>query len=121
MSHAPHIMSLVCNGVENSARKEPTMKTFLQTRATFLETLAQLERLAGPEQVTQALRVVKERETGKLCYQAEEDLPSAELSLLKDMLSVENSTWETYKQQCRASLRTWNEQESERYGKSEGS
>ena len=85
------------------------MKTFLQTRAIFLETLAQLKRLAGPEQVTQALRVMKERETGKLCYQAEEDLPSAELSLLKDMLSVENSTWETYKQQCRASLRIWME------------
>ena len=105
MSYAPHDMSLECNGVENSTRKEQTMKTFLQTRATFLETLAQLKRLAGPEQVTQALRVMKERETGKLCYQAEEDLPSAELSLLKDMLSVENSTWETYKQQCRASLR----------------
>jgi hypothetical protein len=98
-------MSLGCHGVENSTGKEQTMKTFLQTRATFLETLAELKRLAGPEPVTQALRVVKERETGKLCYQAEEDLPSAELFLLKDMLSLENSTWETYKQQCRASLR----------------
>ncbi len=85
------------------------MKTFLQTRATFLETLAQLKRLAEPERVTQALRIVKERETGKLCYQAEEDLPSAELSLLKDMLSVENSTWETYKQHYRESLRIWME------------
>ena len=100
MSHAPHVMFLVYNGVENSTRKEQTMKTFLQTRATFLETLTQLKRLAGPEQVTQALRVMKERETGKLCYQAEEDLPPAELSLLKDMLSVEKSKWETYKQQC---------------------
>jgi hypothetical protein len=60
MSHAPHDMSIVCNGVENSTRKEPTMKTFLQTRATFLETLAQLKRLAGAEHVIQALRVVKE-------------------------------------------------------------
>src|SRR5437763_1756167 len=101
----PHVMFLICNGVENSTRKEQTMKTFLQTRATFLETFAQLKRLAGPEHIIQALRVMKERETGKLCYQAEEDLPSAELSLLKDMLNVQNSTWETYKQQCRASLR----------------
>ena len=105
MNLAPHIMSLVYNGVENGARKEPIMKTFLQTRATFLETLAQLKRLAGPEQVTRALRVMKERETGKLCYQAEEDLPSAELSLLKDMLSLENSMWETYKEHYRASWR----------------
>jgi hypothetical protein len=105
MSHAPHDMSIVCNGVENSTRKEPTMKTFLQTRATFLETLAQLKRLAGAEHVTQALRVAKERETGKLCYQAEEDLLAAELSLLKDMLSRENSMWETYKEHYRASLR----------------
>jgi hypothetical protein len=58
MSHALHVMSLVSNGVENSTRKEQLMKTFLQTRATFLETLAQLKRLAGPEQVTQALRVM---------------------------------------------------------------
>ncbi len=83
------------------------MKTFRQTTVTFLETLAQLKRLEGPEKITQALRVVKERDTGKLCYQAEEDLPQAELSLLKDMLSVEKSKWETYKQTCRESLRKW--------------
>lgn len=80
------------------------MKTFVQTRATFLQALAQLKRLEGPEKVTQALRVVKERETGKLCYQAEEDLAHAELSLLKDMLSVGKRQWETWKLQCRKSL-----------------
>jgi hypothetical protein len=55
------------------------------------------------------MRVVKERETGKLCYQAEEDLSQAELSLLKDMLGGRKSMWETYKQQCRESLPTWGE------------
>jgi len=66
-----------------------------------------LKRLEGPGRVTQALRVVKEQDTGKLCYQAEEDLPQAELSLLKDMLSIQKSRWETYKQTCRESLRKW--------------
>jgi hypothetical protein len=80
------------------------MKTFSQTRAAFLEALAQLKRLEGHERVTQALRVVKERETGKLCYQAEEDFAQAELSLLKDLLCIQKRQWETYKQQCRKSL-----------------
>ena len=85
------------------------MKTFHQTTVTFLETLAQLKRLEGPEKVTQALRVLKERDTGKLCYQAEEELPQAKLSLLKDMLSMEKSKWETYKQAYRESLHKWAE------------
>ena len=83
------------------------MKTLSQTRTSFLEALGQLKRLEGPEKITQALRVVKERETGKLCYEAEEDLPQAELSLLKDMLSVGKNRWETYKQICRESLSAW--------------
>lgn len=88
-----------------SARKEQAMKTFVQTRVTFLETLAQLKRLVGPGQVTQALRIVKERETGQLCYQAEEDLSPAELSLLRDMLEMQKSKWETYKYKYCESLR----------------
>ncbi len=80
------------------------MKTFFQTRAAFLDAFAQLKRLEGHEKVTQALRVVKERETGKLCYQAEEDFAQAELSLLKDLLRIGKSQWETYKQRCRESL-----------------
>lgn len=88
----------------NSPENEKAMKTFFQTRVTFLEALDQLKRLEGPERVTQALRVVKERETGKLCYQAEEDFAPPELSLLKDMLSVEKNQWETCKQKCRENL-----------------
>ena len=83
------------------------MKTFVQTRVIFLEALAQLKRLEGTEKVTQALRTMKERETGKLCYQAEEDLSQAELSLLKDMLNSKISMWEICKQQCRESVPTW--------------
>ncbi len=74
------------------------MKTFSQTRATFLADFAQLKRLGGSEKITQALHIVKEREVGKLCYQAEEYFPQAELSLLKDMLNVGKSTWDAYKQ-----------------------
>ncbi|GHO93802.1 hypothetical protein KSF_038500 [Reticulibacter mediterranei] len=83
------------------------MNTFVQTRELLLETLAQLKRLEGPELWIKALRVVKERDTGKLCYQAEEDLSQAELTLLRDMLKVKKSTWDFYKQQCRESWHTW--------------
>ncbi len=82
------------------------MKTFIQTRSTLLETLAQLRRLKGPGQITQALHIVKERETGKLCYQAEEDLSPSELSLLRDMLEMQRSKWETYKYTYCESLHT---------------
>jgi hypothetical protein len=84
--------------------KETAMKTLLQTRIDFLETLAQLKHLDGPETLIQALCTVKEREVGKLCYLAEEDLPSAELSLLKDMLHLEKRRWEAYKQTFRKSI-----------------
>lgn len=80
------------------------MKTFSQTRATFLAVFAQLERLEGPERATQALRRLKEREIGRLCYQAEEDFPQAELSLLKDMLDIKKNTWDAYKRAYRENL-----------------
>ena len=83
------------------------MKTFSQMRTAFLDSFIQLSHLDKPARVTQALRIVKERDTGKLCYQAEEDLPQAELFLLKDMLHVEESRWETYKQTYRESLSSW--------------
>ena len=89
-----------------SARKAQAMKTFVQTRIAFLETLAQLKRLGGPGQITQALRIVKERETGQLCYQAEEDLSPPELALLRDMLDMQKRKWATYKSMYCESLRT---------------
>jgi hypothetical protein len=76
------------------------MKTFAQTKVTLFDILAQLKRLEGPGAITQAMRMVKEREAGKLCYQAEEDLLSPELTLLKDMLAIKSSTWEAYKHAC---------------------
>jgi len=82
------------------------MKTFIQTRSTLLETLAQLRQLEGAGQVTHALHTVKERETGKLCYQAEEDLSPPELSLLRDMLEMQKRKWATYKSTYYESLRT---------------
>jgi hypothetical protein len=82
------------------------MKTFVKTRSTLLETLAQLGRLEGPGRITRALHTVKERETGNLCYQAEEDLSPADLSLLRDMLEMQKSKWETYKYTYCESLHT---------------
>ena len=81
-------------------RKETMMKTFSQTRTTFLDILAQLKRLEGSGAIAQAMHTVKEREVGKLCYQAEEDLLSPELALLKDMLAVKSRTWDAYKHAC---------------------
>lgn len=83
------------------------MKTFVQTRMILLDALAQLKRLEGPEKITQALHAAKEREAGKLCYQAEEDLPYAELSLLKDMLPMPEEVWERYKQTCCYGVSEW--------------
>lgn len=80
------------------------MTTFSQARSTFRELFIQLEQLQGAEKVTRAMRVLKERETGKLCYQAEEDLTQAELSLLKDLLAIEKNPWELYKQIYRANV-----------------
>lgn len=86
------------------SEKKKVMKTFLQTKEGFLETLTQLKQLEGSEKITQTLRIMKERETGKLCYLAEEDLSQADLSLLKDMLKERKSMWEIYKQRYRESL-----------------
>ena len=59
-SHVPrlkwrsvYIHVIISRGLD-SIRKEKAMKTFRQTTVTFLETLAQLKRLEGPEKVTQA-------------------------------------------------------------------
>lgn len=73
----------------------------------LLDALAQLKQLEGPEKITRTLHAMKEREAGKLCYQAEEDLPHAELSLLKDMLRMPEETWERYKQTCCHSVNEW--------------
>lgn len=43
------------------------MKTFSQTRATFLEILEQLKRLEGPGEITRAMRVNKKE---KLAHSA---------------------------------------------------
>ena len=80
------------------------MTTFSQARSTFRELFIQLEQLQGAEKITRSMRVLKERETGKLCYQAEEDLTQAELSLLKDLLAIEKKPWELYKQIYRANV-----------------
>jgi hypothetical protein len=102
-----HLSTYVLLITQITSEKKKAMKTFVQTKDIFLEAFAQLKRLEGSEKVTQALRIVKERETGKLCYQAEEDLSQAEISVLKGMLNAKISLWEVCKQQCRESVPTW--------------
>jgi hypothetical protein len=80
------------------------MNTFFHVKDAFLNNLAQLKELQGDDHITQALRTVKEREIGKRCYQAEEELPQAELSRLKDMFGAERNLWETCKQQCHKNI-----------------
>jgi hypothetical protein len=80
------------------------MKTFSQTKIAFLEVFAHLKRLEGPEMLTQTLRVVKEREAGKLCYQAEEDFVPSDLALLKETLNIEEAEWKMYKQRFRENV-----------------
>ena len=101
------MLHIACENAPSSGklpRKATKRKTFSQTRATFLETLAQLKRLESPGKITQAMCIVKEREVGKLYFQAEKDLPQAELSLLREMLNLRASNGEAYKQACLAGL-----------------
>ena len=83
------------------------MKTLSQAHAIFLASLAQLQELQGSDITTLVLRSVKEREIGHLCYLAEEDLPLAELPLLKDMLDMPIKDWEMYKRTYCENVRKW--------------
>jgi hypothetical protein len=74
------------------------MKTFAQLEAILTQELSELQEL---EQRVWLLpttkRARKEQQIGRHCYEAEEDLSLADLSVLKTTLSMEESQWRAYK------------------------
>lgn len=73
------------------------MKTFDELKALLSRTLAQLRQLEASRLTTVEKRHVKEQELGRLCYEAEEDLGTLELNVLKRSLGISESQWRTYK------------------------
>ena len=75
------------------------MKTF---RTLFLEICWQLKRLADTtHHTTHIERTIIQQKVGRLCYQAERDLRVSDVSLLKDLLDVQEDDWSVYKQRYR--------------------
>lgn len=73
----------------------------------FLARLAQLQELEHSDKATLALRAAKEGEIGHLCYEVEEDLPLAELVLLKGLLDIPRGTWDDYKRSYCKYVQKW--------------
>jgi hypothetical protein len=64
------------------SRGEQGVKTFEELKAVLTQELLELERLAGIWPSTIEKRHVKEQAIGRLCYLAEEDLSTLELTTL---------------------------------------
>ena len=76
------------------------MKTFDELKALLTEDLVELMQLEGDWPATVVRRHVKEQEIGRHCYQAEEDLSTLDLDLLKKTLGIDNTRWRRYKTKC---------------------
>lgn len=74
------------------------MKTL---RTLFLEICLQLRWLADTHHTTHMPQTMIQQKIGRLCYQAEKDLHVSEVSLLKDLLNVQEEDWDLYKQMYR--------------------
>lgn len=59
--------------------------------------LRRLEQLHGADQASQLRYAMKEQEIGLHCYQAEEALTDAELTLLKRVVHLSELRWRVYK------------------------
>ncbi|GHO52950.1 hypothetical protein [Ktedonobacter robiniae] len=77
------------------------MKTF---RTLFLEICLQLKWLANTHHTTRMQHTMIQQKIGRLCYQAEKDLHVSDVSLLKDLLNVQEDDWSIYKQMYRDGL-----------------
>ena len=73
------------------------MKTFEELKAVLAQELLELERLAGIWPSTIEKRHVKEQAIGRLCYLAEEDLSTLELTTLKRALGLNDTRWRAFK------------------------
>jgi len=66
------------------------MKTFEELKAAFTQSCSS----------TIEKRRVKEQAIGRLCYLAEEDLSTLELTTLKRALGMNDIRWQAYKDKC---------------------
>ncbi len=73
------------------------MKTFDELKALLAEALHELGQLTRSGPTTIEERQVKEQAIGQYCYEAEEDLSSAELTRLKKELGLGETSWRAYK------------------------
>ena len=79
------------------SRGEQDVKTFEELKAVLTQELLELERLAGIWPSTIEKRHVKEQAIGRLCYLAEEDLSTLELTTLKRTLGINDTRWRVFK------------------------
>jgi hypothetical protein len=79
------------------SRGEQGVKTFEELKAVLTQELLELERLAGIWPSTIEKRHVKEQAIGRLCYLAEEDLSTLELTTLKRALGINDTRWRAFK------------------------
>jgi hypothetical protein len=74
------------------------MKTFAQLEAILADELSELKELEQSVWlIPTTKRARKEQQIGRHCYEAEEDLGLADLSVLKTTLGMEESKWRAYK------------------------
>jgi hypothetical protein len=74
------------------------MKTFAQLEAILAQELSELQELERSAWlIPTTKRARKEQQIGRHCYEAEEDLSLADLSVLKTTLGMEESQWRAYK------------------------
>ncbi len=74
------------------------MKTFAQLEAMLAHELAELKELEQRAWlIPTTKRSRKEQQIGRHCYEAEEDLSLADLSVLKTTLSMDESKWRGFK------------------------
>ena len=73
------------------------MKTFDELKSLLTKDLAELRQLEASRFTSIEKRHVKEQAIGWLCYEAEEDLATLELNMLKRTLGISESRWRAYK------------------------
>ena len=75
--------------------------TFAMCKTTLMNDLQALKQLRGSDEMNLMKHAMKEQDIGFHCYQAEENLTDAELSLLKKVLRLSELRWRYYKSKLR--------------------
>jgi hypothetical protein len=74
-------------------RREKSLRTFDGFTVVFTEGLREIRAVEPGSSIYR----VKEQQLGRYCYEAEEQLPTGELRLLKATLGIPERTWRRYK------------------------